>query len=88
MLDPEEALLETIIHIGVLSADIVMVDAWDGQVSRIKNPDGSSQRLTESEKTSLAVTTAVRHLVNVGLLIVPAAAVDILEQGVPVVARP
>jgi hypothetical protein len=49
----------------------------------VRNPDGSVQGETAAEFTRRIVTTAVTHLLDVGLLTIPADAVERMDEGIP-----
>lgn len=79
----EQELRDEVIHMGVMAADLEALTP-DPPVSRIRNPDGSAQRETGAEFTRRIVGTAIRHLIDVGLLEVTADAErKITEEGIP-----
>jgi len=52
-------------------------------LSRIRNPDGSSQGETEAERTRRIIEVAVMHLIELGLLVIPDGISGMLELAVP-----
>jgi hypothetical protein len=81
--DPD--LAREIVRAGVLAADMEALKP--GPASTVRNPDGSSQRETPAEYVRRIVGTAVMHLIEQGLLVIPDDAADRLEAGIPI-ARP
>ena len=76
------ALLDEIVHFGVLAADWELLGK-PPPVSSVRNPNGSLQHETAAERTRRIVRTAVRHLVQIGLLAIPDDAQARMEAGVP-----
>ena len=75
-------MLDEVIQFGVMAADMEALKPRP--MSPIRNPDGSAQRETGAEYTRRIVGHAIRHLVEVGLLVVADDAAAKMEAGIPV----
>jgi hypothetical protein len=60
---------ETLAYFAAMAADMEALEPVPD--SRIRNPDGGTQRETAHEFVSRVVTAGVLHLVEIGLLVVP-----------------
>lgn len=76
-------LTQEIVHIGVLAADMEAL-RQPVPFSSVRNPDGSRQHETPAEHTRRLVGTAIRHLLEQGLLAVTPDAEERMNQGIPI----
>lgn len=75
--DPED--LDRLTRFAAFAADSAILSAA-GQVSAIRNPDGSHQRLTPAELTKVGIRAALRMLLANGLIKVEDVPDDFMVQ--------
>ena len=78
---PDPEVMKDILRAAGFAADHEAMKP--GPPSRIRNPDGSAQGETAVEFTTRIVTAAVMHVVEIGLLEVPADIASRLDDWLP-----
>ncbi|SRR6266851_1966985 len=80
---PHLEMAADLVEIGVRAADMeVLGNPYP--VSSVRHPDGGPQAETQAERTRRIVSTAVMHLIELGLLVIPDDIGGKLEKGIPV----
>lgn len=77
--EPSSEDVERLTRLACRAADSAIITAA-GQVSPIRNPDGSHQRLTDAELTRVGIRAALRMLLANGLVKVESVSDDFMVQ--------